>query len=124
MMVGAVSPDGEAIIPLRVRGPRGMVTGVSTVIDTGFDAWLTLPRPAIEALGLSLREEGRYTLGDGSRASSRFFTAEVEWFGRWRRMLVLELSGDPLIGMALLRGSHLGMDVSEGGRVEIRPLSI
>lgn len=122
MILGTVNPDGKAIVPLRVRGPQGASDEVQTLVDTGFDAWLTLPPSTVEALGLVFTEETHYTLADGSRAISRLFAAQVEWFGRWRRVLVVEMESEPVLGMTMLRGSHLGIDVIDGGRVEIRPL--
>lgn len=123
MIVGSVHPHGDAIVPVRLRGPRGEATEFQAVVDTGFGDWLALSRKQIEALALPFREEGRYTLANGSEAVSRVFVAEAEWFSRWRRILVAEMEGGPLLGMALLRGFFLGVEVIDGGRVEIRPLS-
>lgn len=122
MIVGSVNSDTEAIVQLLVRGPLGKVADVDAILDTRFNDWVTLSRTQVEELGLPFREEGRYVLADGSEAVSRIFTAEAKWLGRWRRILVIELDGGPLLGMALLRGSHLGIDVTDGGRVEIRSL--
>jgi hypothetical protein len=36
--------------------------------------------------------------------------------------LVLEADGGPLVGMALLRGSRMTMDIEVGGTVMIEPL--
>ena len=123
MIFGSVHPGGDAVVSLLVRGPRGTSTEFQTVVDTGFNDWLTLSSAEISALGLSFREEGRYTLANGLEAVTRLFTAEVEWFGLWRRILIAEMDGGPLLGMGMLRGSFLGIEVIDGGRVEIRPLA-
>jgi predicted aspartyl protease len=120
-MIGSVH-YGEAILPLRVRGPRGTIEPIEAILDTGFNDWLTLSPSQIVILELAFREEGRYVLADGSEAVSRLFEAEIEWVGQWRRILVVEMDGGPLVGMATLRGCHLDIDVVENGRVEIRPL--
>lgn len=122
MIVGSVYPNGDAIVPLRLRGTGGIAIELQAVLDTGFGDWLTLSREEINALALPFREEGRYTLADGSEVISPVFLAEAEWFGRWRRILVAEMRGAPLLGMALLRGCFLGIEVLDGGRVEIRSL--
>jgi len=122
-IVGRVHAGGEAVVPLRVRGPRGASAEFQTLVDTGFNDWLTLPAEAINALALPFREEGRYTLADGSQALTRLFTAEAEWLGERRRILVVEMDADPLLGMGMLRGCYLGVEVMEGGRVEIQPLA-
>jgi len=35
--------------------------------------------------------------------------------------MVVEMNGDPLLGMAMLKGCFLAIHVVNGGRVEIRP---
>jgi predicted aspartyl protease len=115
--------SGEAIVPLRLRGHRGSIAPIQAVLDTGFNDWLTLSPDQIAALELRLREEGRYTLADGSVTISRLFEGEVEWFGAWRRILVVELDGGPLLGMAMLSGCRLTLEAIENGRVEIRLLN-
>lgn len=122
MIVGTVQPSGDAIVPIRVRGPRRATINLQAVVDTGFNDWLMLPRAAIRSLALRFREQGRYTLANGSETVADLFTAEVLWLGRWRRVLVAELGGDPLLGMGMLRGCYLGMEVIGGGGVEIRRL--
>ncbi len=122
MMDGSVAPGGDAVVELRVRGPN-TIAAFQTVVDTGFNDYPTLPQAHIQALSLPLREEGRFTLADGSETVSRLFAAEVWWLGRWRRVLVVEMDGGPLLGMAMLRGCFLGVEVIDGGRVEIRPLA-
>ena len=49
--------------------------------------------------------------------------AEVEWHGERKDVQVDLADADPLIGMRLLRGSQLCLDVTEGGAVEISPLA-
>jgi len=121
-MTGSVH-SGEAIIPVRLRGPHGLIESVQAVLDTGFNGWLTLSTDHIAKLGLTLREEGRYVLADGSVTTSRLFEGEMQWLGTWRRILVVEIDGDPLLGMATLGGCRLTLDAVENGRVEIRPLA-
>jgi clan AA aspartic protease len=123
MIVGKVDKRGNAIIPVQVRGAEGRIKTFQVVIDTGFSDWLTLSRADIESLSLRPREQGRYLLADGSETTTRLYTAEVEWFGRWRRIIVVELDGGPLLGMAMMRGYHLGIDVIDDGRIQIEPLS-
>ena len=49
-------------------------------------------------------------------------TANILWQGKPReRIEVLEL-GTPLMGMALLTGSRVGLEVNEDGSVTIEPL--
>lgn len=123
MITGAVQSSGDAVIPLRVRGRPATSVDLAAVVDTGFNDWLALPRSEIAALELPLRETARYTLADGSEVETPLFLAEVEWLGRWRRVLALEMEGGPLIGMAMLRDCRLEIDVTDNGRVTIVPLT-
>jgi hypothetical protein len=50
------------------------------------------------------------------------FHAFVEWHGTPREVIALAADGDPLIGMSLLRGSRLSIDVINGGEVRIDAL--
>jgi predicted aspartyl protease len=120
-MIGSVQ-SGEAIIPIRVRGPRGGMELTKAVLDTGFNGWLTLSPGQIALLALTFREEAHYLLADGSETTSRLFQAEIEWFGRWRRILVVEMNAEPLLGMAMLAGCRVNVEVVENGSVEIRQL--
>src|SRR5205085_10870796 len=115
-------PWGDAVVPLKVRGAGVAPVNIEAVIDTGFNDWLTLPQTMIQSLGLPLREEGRYSLADGSEMNARFFAAQVEWFDQIRHVLVLEMECSPLLGMGMLRGTQLKIQVMTGGRVEIAPL--
>ena len=120
-MTGSVH-SGEAILPIRVRGAREELGPIQTILDTGFNDWLTLSPNQIAMLALTFREEGHYLLADGSETVSRLYEAEVEWFGKWRRILVVEMDGGPLLGMAMLAKCRVDIEVVEGGNVEISSL--
>jgi clan AA aspartic protease len=121
MMTGTVSRD-EAVMRLEVRGRRGHTTEIAAVIDTGFTAWLTLPSAIVAELGLRWHSFGRGTLADGSETFFDIFEGSVVWDGRARRIRVHVFDADPLVGMALLRGYALNMDVRSRGRVTIKRL--
>jgi clan AA aspartic protease len=124
MILGSVLASGEAVVSVRMRGENKRMLNFRAVIDTGFNDWLTLTSEEIATLGLTFREAVRCLLADGSEIVSRIFTAEVEWMGAWKRVFVIEMEGEPLLGMAMLRGCHVGIDAVDGGRVEIRPLTL
>jgi len=91
-------------------------------LDTGFSDWITLPPHIVASLGLIFREEGRYVLADGSISRTRLFEAEIDWFGNWKLILVLENEGGSLLGMEMIARCNLNLDAVENGAVEIRPL--
>jgi clan AA aspartic protease len=113
---------GEARIRLRVRGPRGRGLKVEAVIDTGYTAWLTLPPALIAALDLPWQCFDRGILADGSESLFDVYEATVVWDRRARRIPVDEADTTPLVGMGLLSGYELNMQVRPGGKVIIKPL--
>jgi clan AA aspartic protease len=121
MITGQVSAD-EARIRLKVRGPQGREAEVDAVIDTGFTASLSLPPTLIASLELEWRSIDRGILADGSEVLFDVYEAQVMWDRKARRVLIDEADTDPLVGMALLRGYELKMQVCNDGKVSIKRL--
>lgn len=121
MITGIVKSD-EARIRLKVKGLRGRVQEVEAVIDTGYTASLTLPPAVVAALGLRWQSTQRFTLGDGRERLFDVYVARVEWDGKVRTILVGEADTEPLVGMRLLRGHELKMQVRARGKVSIKRL--
>ena len=122
MIAGVVTADREAIIRLAVRGPTGLEQEVEAVVDTGFDGWLSLPPTLIAQLKLQWRRRGRAQLADGSECVFDIYEGTVVWDGGMRRIAVDEASTAPLVGMALLDGYELNIQVRNGGSVTIKAL--
>ena len=53
MITGSVTAYREALIKLRLRGPKDLELEVDAVIDTGFTSALSLPQDLIDALDLA-----------------------------------------------------------------------
>jgi clan AA aspartic protease len=119
---GVVSARLEAVVWLRVRGPGGAVSGVEAVVDTGFSASLTLPAATVATLGLVRQSTGQAVMADASTRLFDVCAAEVAWGAEWRPVLVSVIGDAPLVGMRLLAGHELRMEVTPGGVAEIRPL--
>jgi len=92
------------------------------MVDTGFNGQLALPAWVIERLGLRFQDETHYILADGESSTARIFQGEIDWNGAWREILIVQVEGDSLLGMELMRNCNLSMDVQDGGTVWIRPL--
>jgi clan AA aspartic protease len=122
MITGAVKSD-EGRIRLKVKGLRGREQEVEAVIDTGYTASLTLPPALIAALGLRWRSVDRFTLADGSECFLDVYEAKVVWDGKVRRILVDEADSDALVGMRLLKGHELKMQVRSRGKVTIKRMA-
>jgi clan AA aspartic protease len=121
MISGIVQAD-EGRIRLIVRGPEGREQEIEGVIDTGYTAALSLPSALVAALGLRWQTFDRGILADGSECLFDVYEAEVVWDGKVCRLLIDEAETDPLIGMALLRGYELKMQIRNRGKVTIKRL--
>lgn len=122
MITGIVTVAREAVISLTVCGLNGQEQEIEAVIDTGFDGSLTFPPAFITALGLPWRRRGRALLANGDESVFDIYEATVIWDGTTRRVSIDEVDVMPLVGMALLYGYELTMQIVEGGRVLLKPL--
>lgn len=120
MIAGRVSPAFDPIINMQVANPRGGVSDIAAVVDTGFNGWLTLPPATIKSLGLSWLRVGRASLADGSETLFDVFEAHVNWDGMRRVIPVDESDSDPLVGMQLMHGFELRIEAVVGGVVELK----
>ena len=121
MISGKIIAGNTAVIELEIVG-LNQQEKVEATIDTGFTGYLTLPRRSIESLKLR-RIGSRYTiLGDGNAVFLSVYRVKVLWHGTTRSVSVLQTNGEPLIGMSLLYGSRLILDVITDGEVTIEAL--
>lgn len=121
MIVGSVSSKLEALVRLSIRGPQSEIE-TEAVLDTGFNGALSLPPDLITELGLRLKTRGPAVLADGTKIFLDVYEALISWNGRLLRVLVGAADNDPLLGMALLHGHELAIQVVDGGEVVIQEL--
>jgi clan AA aspartic protease len=122
MIHGIVNFRCELTLPIVVGNSNGQREFVNTVIDTGFDGFLSLPSEIIVLLELPWRTSNIATLGDGSQTLFDFYAGTVIWDGRYRTVDIAESETEPLLGLAMLRGYRLQVDNVEGGIVKIEAL--
>jgi clan AA aspartic protease len=122
MITGGVTADREATIVLEVRGTVAQPASITAVIDTGFTGSLTLPPALINSLALVHIGARRATLADGSRVNVETYEATALWDGQAVDILALAADGDSLVGMSLLYGHTLMIQVVDGGGVTIEAL--
>jgi clan AA aspartic protease len=122
MIYGVVNLRREATLPLVVGNAEKQQQVVDTVIDTGFNGFLSLPSTVIATLNLPWSASDIVTLGDGSQTLFDIYTAMVIWDGQYREIDIAESETEPLLGMALLYGYRLQVDNIEGGIVKIEEL--
>jgi len=119
MMTGVVNAALEASLRLSVEDARGQSHEVEAILDTGFNGFLTLPSALIAALGLPWLSRQQGQLADGTFQVLDVFAAAILWDGQPRTVEVEALDAQPLIGMALMRGHELRIQVKPGGVVTI-----
>ena len=119
MIEGAVNTAHEAVVPLTVRGPAGQHAEIEAVVDTGFTGFLTVTPALATELNLDFRGTARATLADGSEVTFDSYGIAVRWDDRTRYVEADAADTTPLIGMRLLAGHSLYVEVEDGGRVVI-----
>lgn len=122
MIIGKTTKNREAVIELEVIGTNWQ-DKIEVSIDTGFDGYLTLPFYLINRLGLRQAGSRQAILGDGNKVVFNVYRVRIKWHGQEREVPALQADGGPLIGMALLNGSRVTMDVVTDGEVKIENLS-
>ena len=120
MIEGVVNAAYEAVVSLTLDGPAWQTRDIGAVVDTGFNGFLTLPPAVVAELGLPFVSIGRATLADGSEISYDIYGVTVLWDGQ--RIYIEADAADttPLVGMLLLDGHDLNIQVRDGGRVVIQ----
>ncbi|MFM7370698.1 MAG: hypothetical protein ACKO2Z_23490, partial [Sphaerospermopsis kisseleviana] len=108
--------DLDAIIPLIIFGSDSKISRQNAVIDTGFNGWLSLPQDLINQYQLNLRwkRRGRAILGDGSECVFNVYEAVIIWDGVPIKIPIDEADSEPLVGMSLMQGYQLIIQVFEG----------
>jgi clan AA aspartic protease len=96
---------------------RSQILEIKCVVDTGFEGFLTLPPAAVAQLQLPYLTNLNANLADNSSIQTDVYLATVLWHGIERNVSVLAMGRRPLIGTALLRDYHLGIDFRDGGTV-------
>ena len=78
---------------------------------------LALPQRTIQRLRLERAGERRITLATGESMMVNAYFAIASWIGHRQDVIVFESGSESLLGMALLRGYRVTLDVQEDGDV-------
>ena len=119
---GAVR-NQSATVPIAVVGSNGEVHRLRALLDTGFNSSLILPADTVERLGLTALGVETLTLAGDEQLTCRVYSVKVLWHELDHWVNAYELGSIPVVGMALLNGSRITIDVSEDGPVTIEPLT-
>ena len=122
-MKGQVNSRLEAVVHVQIHAPARSSRRVAAVVDTGYSGFLTLPPALIRSLGLVRLGRTEGVLADGALVSFDLYGCEVLLDRRRIEIEVAEADTDPLLGMELLSGFELSIQVKSGGRVAVKRLS-
>ena len=121
MIEGVVNDAYEAVVTLSLRGPAGQSQDIEAVIDTGYNGFLTLPTMLVAELRLPFAYIGRAFLANDDEVSFDVHDVTVLWDGQPRHIKADATGSTPLVGMLLLDGHNLNIEVENNGRVVIQP---
>lgn len=122
MIIGEVNAGCEAIINLCLIDKTGKQHEISAIVDTGFDGSLTLPASLIQKFGFPFIGRGVVILGDGKESVFRTYEGTLLWEGEAHPITIEEANIGVLVGMKLLYGYELKIEIIEGGKVFIKRL--
>lgn len=122
MLTGQVTANREAIMRLLFLTADGGGIEWDAIVDTGFTEYVTLPAEIVAFLSLPLLYATAMTLAGGETLKVNVYEASLVWNGQPKAIKVHSVEGDALVGMALLYGSRLTLDVVDGGAVTIDAL--
>ncbi|NEO46493.1 MAG: clan AA aspartic protease [Moorea sp. SIO4A3] len=123
MIRGHVNADFEPTIPISIYDLNGKIYTQAAIIDTGFNGWLSLSPDLITQLNLRWKRRGRALLGDGSECIFNVYEAVILWDGFSLTIPIDEADSEPLVGMSLMEGYQLMIQVFEGGNVELHKVN-
>ena len=121
MIEGVVNAADEAVVALSLQGPAGQSQDIEAVVDTGYSGFLTLPTALVAELGLRFAYIGQALLANDDEVSFDVHDVTVLWDGQPRPIKADATGSTPLLGMSLLDGHRLCVDIEDGGHVVIEP---
>ena len=119
LIEGAVNDAYEAVVTISLQGLEGQAQDIEAVLDTGYSGFLTLPTALVTKLGLPFAYIGRALLANDDEVTFDVHDVTVLWDGQPRHIKADVTGSIPLVGMLLLDGHNLNIEVKLGGRVVI-----
>ncbi len=121
MLTGTVT-DLQPWLAVELLAIGGQYLSIEAVLDTGFNGGLALPTWVIRQLDL-ISTSNRYTrLAVGGEVELSTWRGTILWNGRPRFVEIVETDSEPLLGMELLLGNRIAIEVREGGAVTVEAL--
>jgi clan AA aspartic protease len=108
-LTGRVDEYGRALLPIVLKHPSaGTSEELEAWIDTAFTNSLMLPPAIAVRFGLASDISVLAKLADGSEKRMPTLDCLIDWFGEWKKVMVI--SSDvklPLLGVGLLEDHEL-----------------
>ena len=120
MIRGVVNAAYEPVVTLSFLDPEGRPRDIEAVVDTGYSGFLTLPTTVVAELGLPFAYIGQPFLANDAEVDFDVHFVTVLWDGRPRDIEADATGSTPLLGMLLLDGHNLSIEVENGGSVAIQ----
>ena len=108
------------MVSLSLQGAEGRARDIEAVVDTGYTGFLTLPPAFVNELGLPFAYVGRAFLANDDQVEFNVHNVRLLWDGEPRDIEADATGSTPLVGMLLLHGHSLNIEVESGGQVVIR----
>ena len=123
MISGSVASDLTPGISITLIGMNERELEIEVEVDTGFTGALTLPAEIIESMGWPFQTNQTVKLADGKDYLMPLFRGIIRWKGEPRIFGVHSSLSKTLLGLEILEGHDLWMQVKRGGMVVISELS-
>ena len=123
MIQGVVNAAYEAVVSLTLQGAEGRTQQIEAVVDTGYSGFLTLPPMLVNELGLPFAYVGRAFLANDDQVEFNVHNVTLLWDGEPRDIEADATGSTPLVGMLLLDGHSLNIEVESGGQVVIQAMA-
>jgi clan AA aspartic protease len=119
---GRVTAELEVLVPIRLLRPDGPQHLLDIGVDTGFTGHIVLPSTLLAAISAPRVGSRTAMLADGGQVSMDAHLVEVVWAGQPRKLLALNAEGRAMMGLSLLYGHKLSLEVTDDGAVLIERL--
>ena len=119
MIRGVLNDRLQLMVAVEISDGDGPFQPVEALLDTGFSEDLTLPQDLVARLGLKRVNRIPVTLAGDHQIQVSTHDGYVKMFGQVRRINVLAMEGQPLLGMTLLAGCKITIHARPGGEALI-----
>ena len=123
-LTGQITAKLKPTLTLSVQGFAGDLSNKDFLIDTGCNLELVLPAVEIAVLGWPLVEYAQITQADGTSVDIDLHAGILIMGDLARPILAAALGTQPIIGMELLQGWQLCLDIiaPNEGEIRLQPL--